>query len=204
MVLDAKKRSWEVGLVSVHNTHGEKCVVIELYVAPFICKPICDQQIELAQATYGHLISLKLADSTDGKAKLKIRMLIGADFYRVYVSRDVIRGDGCGPVAVRTSLEWAFSGSMMGTDVKSTTLVSAHVMRTGVEIDWEEERLYDLIQNGWQLDAINISGTNEQDVLGKFKETVTLENDRYTVCLSWKETTDIHPDNFQVCKARHY
>ena len=43
---------------------------------PFICKPICDQQLEFAQATYEHLISLNLADSTDGEANLKIDMLI--------------------------------------------------------------------------------------------------------------------------------
>ena len=29
----------EVVLVSVHNTHGEPCGVIELYIVPFICKP---------------------------------------------------------------------------------------------------------------------------------------------------------------------
>ena len=183
----------DVILISAHNTNGRNCGVIELYVVPFICKPICDQQIELAQATYEHLISLNLADSTDGEANLKIDMLIGADFYWDYVSRDIIRGNGCGPVAVKTSFGWMLSGSMMGRDVTSSNLASAHVMSIGIEIDSEDERLDDMIQKFWTLEAINISDMDEQDVLGKFKETVKLKNGRYTVCLPWKETTNILP-----------
>ena len=80
----------------------------------------------------------------------------------------------------------------MGRDV-TTNLVSAHVMSTGIEIDSEDERLDDMIQQFWTLEAINISDMDEQDILGKFKETVKLKNGRYTVCLPWKETTDILP-----------
>ena len=147
---------------------------------------------QLATA-YEHLISLNLADSTDGEANLKIDMLIGADFYWDYVSRVIIRGNGCGPVAVKTSFGWMLSGSMMGRDVTSSNLASAHVMSIGIEIDSEDERLDDMIQKFWTLEAINISDMDEQDVLGKFKETVKLKNGRYTVCLPWKETTDILP-----------
>ena len=50
-----------------------------MYVVPFICSPLCDHNIELAQATYEHLIDLRLADASDGEAELKIDLLIGAD-----------------------------------------------------------------------------------------------------------------------------
>ena len=128
--------------VSVHNAlDEEKHGVIELYVVPSICKPICDQQIELAQVTYEHLISLKLADSSDGQSKLKIDMLIGNDFMWDYVGGDIIRGeDGRGPVAVGTTLGWVLSGSMMGMEKSHTNLVSAHVMRAEIEIHNEEQK----------------------------------------------------------------
>ena len=45
----------DVVSVSIKNIHGVYCGRIELYVVPFICKPLCDQQIDLAQATYEHL-----------------------------------------------------------------------------------------------------------------------------------------------------
>ena len=195
----------DVVAVSVKNTDGEKCGSIELYVVPFICKPICDQPIELAQATYEHLIDLKLADVTDGESKLMINMLIGADYYWDYVKDDVIRCDDKGPTAIRTSLGWVLSGNMIDTKIASSNLVSAHVMLTEAEeVDERlvDERLDDIVQKFWRLDEIETSGSDEKDVLEKFKETLIFKNGRYSVSLPWKETTSILADNFQLCKAR--
>ena len=125
--------------VIVHNTQGKKCGESELYVVPFMCKPLCNQEIELGQATYEHLVSLKLADSSDDEAMLNIDLLIGADYYWDFVMRDVIRGD-YGPVAVKTSLGWVRRGKMIGRGVSSANLVSAHVMAAAVENE-EEDRL---------------------------------------------------------------
>ena len=187
--------------VLVYNTEGTKCGEVELYVVPYICKPICDQEIELAQATYEHLISLKLADSSDGETKMRIDVLIGADFYWDFVTKVVIRSDD-GPVAVKTSLGWVLSGKMIGREVMtSTNLISAHVMKTTVESE-EDGRLEDLVHKFWSLDAINISDKNETGVFERFTETTFFENGRYTVCLPWKDAVGVIPDNFQLCQAR--
>ena len=53
----------------------------------------CDQHIELAQATYEHLIGLKLGDSSNGEVELKIDLLIGADFYWEFVTNKMVTGD---------------------------------------------------------------------------------------------------------------
>ena len=90
---DEKLVILDIVRVIVHNTQVKKCGENELSVVPFICKPLCNQEIELAQATYEHFVSLKLADSSDGEAKLNIDLLIGADYYWDFVTRDATRGD---------------------------------------------------------------------------------------------------------------
>ena len=83
-----KLDSLDIVRVIVQNMEGKKCGVVELCVVPFICKPISDQALELAQATYEHLINLKLADSTDGEATLKLDVLIGGEEYWVFCSKE--------------------------------------------------------------------------------------------------------------------
>ena len=77
---DEKLVTLYIVLVIVHNTQGKKCCEFELYVVPLICKPLCNQEIELAQATYEHFNSLKLVDSSDGEAMLNIDLLISVGF----------------------------------------------------------------------------------------------------------------------------
>ena len=197
---DEKLVCLDIVRVSVHNTQGVNCGEVDLYVVPFICKPICDQKIELAQATYEHLISLNLADSSDGKTTLEIDVLIGADFYWQFVTDDMVRGDN-GPVAVNTSLGWVLSGNMGGREEITTNLVSAHVMYADTE-DASDE-LNDLVQKFWKLDAIGISDEKDVNVLDHFKKNIAFfENGRYSVCLPWKEAIDMIPDNYLLCKAR--
>ena len=68
---------------------------VELHVVPKICSSLAHQTIEIAQASYEHLIALKLADSTGGCAELDIDILIGGDYYcdflveRLYEDMDV-------------------------------------------------------------------------------------------------------------------
>ena len=174
-------------------------VDVELHVVPFICKPICGQRLELAQATFEHLVTLNLADSSKGDTELKIDMLLGADFYWDFVTNDIIRGKE-GPVAVRTSLGWVLNGKMneQKSEATASHLVSAHVMLMAND----DETLDNLLRQFWKLDDIGNSDENEADVLANFKETVKFENGRYVVSLPWKKMPDILPDNYQLCRAR--
>ena len=96
---------YDIVQVSIMDLQGKKLGEVELYVVPIICKPICEQKIELAQATFKHLVSLKLADSTDGEDKLKIDVMIGANFYWKFVTTETVEAE-YGPVAVKTKLGW--------------------------------------------------------------------------------------------------
>ena len=65
-----------------------KNVVLQasLCVVPKICSPLAGQTVELAQATYEHVIEHDLADGNDGCGQLTTDVLIGADFYWDFAS----------------------------------------------------------------------------------------------------------------------
>ena len=85
-------------------------VEVELFVVTKICSPISCQEIELAQATYEHLVELKLADSTNGSSESEIDVLIGGDSYWCFMTGEMKRGRD-GPVALKTILGWVLSGA---------------------------------------------------------------------------------------------
>ena len=191
-----KVQTLDVVRAAVFNDNNEKCGVVDFYVVPFICRPIEGQHIELAKATYEHLINLKLADSTDGETKLKVDALVGADFYWSLVTTNVISGPD-GPKAIRTTFgKWVLSGRMMN-HVSSTNLISTHVMQTEVE----DENLEELVKKFWNSDTIDDGQPEESDVWKKFRETTKFENGHYVVELPKKEA-DILPDNYQLARAR--
>ena len=104
-------------------------VEVELYVVPKICSPISCQEIELAQATYEHLVELKLADSTNGSSEIEIDALIGGDSYWCFMTGEMKRGRD-GPVALKTILGWVLSGAYHNdSNSVGTNVVSSHVLK---------------------------------------------------------------------------
>ena len=65
---------------------------LNAYTAPFICSPVSNQRIDLAQKNYPHLMDLKLADSSEGTFDLEVHCMIGAEYYRTVVTNEVKRG----------------------------------------------------------------------------------------------------------------
>ena len=191
-------KKFDIVRVKVWNLSRTKFRDLDLYVVPFICSPICDQHIELAQATYEHLIGLKLGDSSNGEVELKIDLLIGADFYWEFVTNKMVTGD-VGPVALETLLGWVLSGNMKSNSRSSTNYAQTHVMTVAAEID---ERLEDLVQKFWNIDSIGVSNDVDNDPVKSFKENVTFDGSHYTVCLPWKADIGTLSDNFLLCKGR--
>lgn len=65
----------------VSKAEGGLNLYVDAYDVPSICAPLSQQKIELAQASYEHLSSLELADSSTGGDGMPIDILIGSDFY---------------------------------------------------------------------------------------------------------------------------
>ena len=208
-------------------------VVVEasLCLVPKICAPIACQSIELAQATYEHLIELELADRTDGCSSLKIDVLIGADFYWNFVSGQTIRG-ASGPVALDTVLGWVLSGLCGDSNANqvSTNLVySSHVLRIEAQpvpvhtesadniTDDRDQKVVECVSKFWEVEDLGVSDkpsdndvddTEVPDIAEKisdeFKNGVTFDSDakRYSTTLPKRCDLDILPDNYSLSASR--
>ena len=97
--------------------------------------------MELAKATYEHLVDLELADNTYGSRDLKIDALIGMDSYWKFVTGEIIRRHS-GPVAINTTVGWILSGlcDWSGNDKITTNLISSHVLSVNYETENEQNR----------------------------------------------------------------
>ena len=170
-------------------------VDVELYVVPKICSPISCQTIDLAQATYEHIIDLELADSTYGSRVLKIDILIGGDFYWKFVTGGIVRGES-GPVAINTTLGWLLSGSCdWGCDFVTTNLVSNHVLTIDCasEVTDRDTEIIKSVTKFWEVEEIGVEETNDA-VEKEFLQSIKFEDNRYTVKLPWKTDPEILPD----------
>ena len=168
---------------------------IKLVVVPIICNPLSDQNIDLAKATYEHLISLPLADSSE----LDVHVLIGAAFYWNFVGNECIRGSSGGPVAIKTVLGWVLSGMMSTASNVTTNLTLTRVMKVSVE---KVETLNDAVSKFWSLESIGVSEDFEYDAFEEFHEKVRFDGSNYVVSLPWKDLSETLPDNFALSK-RH-
>ena len=185
-------RTIDVVCVKLRSLVSNKFINIEVHVVPFICSPISNQFIELAQVQYEHLIELKLADSTDGESNLKVDILIGGDNYWKFVTGKVVRGRS-GPVALETIMGWVLSGSMdgIGRDCNSTSsnvVASSHVLKVSVEESdmlhgsvVEENSDFDLnegVKKFWNLESLGILGEeNSDEVYDKFNKDIAFDGE---------------------------
>lgn len=198
---DDEMKYIDVVKVFMRDVSKEFIIEVDLYVVPLICSPLTGQRIELAQATYRHLLSLNLADSSYGAAELKIDVLIGADLYWRFMTEKMMSGES-GPVALYTKLGWVISGKME-TEIETTAInvIPTHVMEVDV-VNEENLKLDKLVSKFWDLESIGIAAERDVNVMQNFEEKVKFDGSRYTVSLPWKDNHDILPDNYLLCKGR--
>lgn len=115
-----------IGMVGKGYPHMQ----LSLYVVPLICEPLVSQPIAACAKENQHLVSLELADYSEGDQGLKVEILVGSDYYWDLVMGGVSRGSS-GPTAIHTKLEWVLSGPMRSREADhcSTNLVTTHVLR---------------------------------------------------------------------------
>ena len=147
-------QKFDVVQVKLWNIAGNDARNAELYVVPFICNPLTNQRISFAKEKYKHLIDLPLADCDDGKDKLDVDILIGADCHWNFVTKNMIRGME-GPVAIETMFGWVISGPM-DEDVSSfVNIVTQHVMKVDVDLPAADERLFDQLNKFCRINDTN-------------------------------------------------
>ena len=81
-----------VDIVSLNVITSNKTITIEAICTPDICDPLTNQNVKAVSTNYNHLKNLKLADSSNTDTK-SINILIGLDYYYLFVTGDIMRGN---------------------------------------------------------------------------------------------------------------
>ena len=172
---------------------------------PFICSPLSNQLITVAQDSYLHLQGLQLANSSHGKLNLEVDCLIGADHYWSFMTNEVKRAeDRRGPVAIGTTLGWVLSGpiDLGSTNDTSSNLSIAHVNFTQTEgsTTGASCSIREQLSKFWDIESLGLIGNDS--VYDEFKENVVYNGECYQVSLPFKEGHPLLPDNFLLSKQR--
>ena len=101
-----------VDIVPLNVITSNKTITIEAICTPDIYDPLTNQNVK---ANYNHLKNLKLADSSNTDTK-SINILIGLDYYYLFVTGDIIRGEPNEPIALNS----IFGCILCGTFVETT------------------------------------------------------------------------------------
>ena len=76
----------------VHGVNGLN-LYLTVNTVPVICAPLQNQCIELPRDNIPHLQGLELVDNSSGHSELEIDLLVGADFYWIFITGRIIRGE---------------------------------------------------------------------------------------------------------------
>uniref|UniRef100_A0A224Z9J8 Tick transposon n=1 Tax=Rhipicephalus zambeziensis TaxID=60191 RepID=A0A224Z9J8_9ACAR len=140
-----------------------------------------------------------------------ISLLIGSDQLGKILGRDVNwHDDHKGLLSIQTALGWTFQGPL-GNDetIHPHTNANVCVLRTNCFMSDElvQKRVGSELRKFWQLESFGITDADEpsshdKKVLKAFNETIELHDERYKVCLPWKDLpSDLH-DNRAVAVKR--
>ena len=178
-------------------------ILMKAYCVPTICLPLCDQRIKYAKENFEHIKDLDLADT--GEGELDVDLLIGSDFYWSVFSGTVLRGDGCGPVALESKVGWILSGSLQGNNVEKRYNVNLVGTPTHVVLI-ETKGNVDLIENKlsrfWDLETLGIRD-NETHPDQEFLNGIKINREgRYEVQLPFKANHPVLSDNFELAEKR--
>ena len=90
-----------VDIVALNVITSNKTITIEAICTPHIWDPLANQTVTAVSTNYNHVKNLKLADlsNTDNKS---INILIGLDYYYLFVTGDIIRGEPKEPLALNS------------------------------------------------------------------------------------------------------
>ena len=113
-------------------------------MAPKLCSPLGNQDIDLASRRFEYLKGIELTDSNHRECDLEIDLLFGCDFLWKFFTGITRRGDdNYGPVASETTLGWVLSGPLP-TDQKPTlssvNFIATHALRVAAEVPNEITR----------------------------------------------------------------
>ena len=179
---------------------GYPDISLSLYVVPTICEPLSCQPITASVEANEHLMSLDLADSAEGDARLPIDVLIGCDYYWELVTGKVSHSRE-GPTAIQTKLGWVLCGPTPSSkSMVHSCIVTTHLLKVDSQAA-ESGRLDEQLRSFWELESLGIH-EEEKTLYDEFTNTVSFQDGRYKVSLPWKEFHEPLTDNYHLCVGR--
>lgn len=186
-------------------------VYINAYEIDLICSPLSNQSIEFAQQNYPYLQDLHLADisPSGSEESLDVDVMIGADFYWLFIQDKVVRGESNeGPVAVGTRLGYVLSGPLdLPDNTESTTnLILAHTLETEcptlpLDPDTPDSALKKELAKFWDYDTLGIKD-GEADMYEDYLKSIKQNECHYEAPLPFKQEHPVIPDNYTTAHRR--
>lgn len=178
---------------------------LSLLSIPTICEPLTGQPITYATSHFQYLSGLHLADSGDVEDSLEVGVLIGVDQYWKIITGKVVKGIA-GSTAIETAFGWILSGPVPGLTLEPavTCLSTVHLMKVDASVCSSQEEIANVegrLQAFWGLNTLGIK-ESDTSVYDNFIESVSFQDGRYCVRLSWKSPRVTLPDNFDLSQKR--
>ena len=168
--------------------------VINAVVMKEMCAPIASQKISKTELEkFEHLKGLKLADNHVDKEK-GIDILLGLDNYFKFVGEGLIKGQGEGPVAVKTTFGYVLAGRV------PRIVSNAHMVTNTFKIGLGEANLEKVLNKFWDVESLGIEKLENVDI--KIDKSISLQGGRYMVDLPKKENHPVLNDNYNNAKKR--
>uniref|UniRef100_A0A5S6QN79 DUF1758 domain-containing protein n=1 Tax=Trichuris muris TaxID=70415 RepID=A0A5S6QN79_TRIMR len=175
-------------------THGRLRKWLSALCVRQICEPIGTNPPLMTEWT--HLHGCHLADQFP-RNTTEIDVLIGADYYYDFVSKDIRKGAADEPVAVQSVFGWILCGKTGRVTNKAATALLCRIS--------EEESANLLLQRFWQLDAIGIAPDESRDSSNAecqySKWPIQFNGERYIVTLPWRSEMKL-PNNYSYVLQR--
>ena len=197
---EPKLETLDVVQAKVKHRFTNEYTFIEALCYPLLCKPLRNQEISLAKRSYENLSSLDLADFKEDNSELKIRVLVGVDYYYSFFTGKLIRNVH-GPVANSSVFGWILSGRFPCLGKGASCLsIETHSMWSSLQQKPDEnELLRKQLQKFWDVEAI---ASPDENIVCKFENDIKHNGVRYVTKLPFKLDHNLLPDNYEICKNR--
>ena len=123
-----------------------------------------------------------------------VDILIGSHLYWRFVTGIILRGRS-GPTAIQTNFGWVFSGPLEELSKEDTivNLMSTHTNSQTMLI--EMQHLDARLKTFWDLESLGLENSNSS-IHNEFTNSISFNNNRYEVCLPWRESHPVLPDYY--------
>ena len=178
----------------------EENIDLKVLSVPFICMPLKNHPIKIAQREFQNLREVDLADTGD---HYDIDLLIGSDCYWKFFTGKTVKGKNNIVIATESKFGWVLNGTVEKKTKEGENLIFAnnifHVCHIQAhplnELDSQTKRFS-------ELESIGILNQEKQPY-NYFEENICKnQENRYELKLPFKKNHPLTHDNFQMCKER--